>query len=32
MAHEGGFDLARYASIRRWIGETEKNLSLPPLR
>src|SRR6185437_6826337 len=32
MAHEGGFDLARYVSIRRWIGETEKNLGLPQLR
>jgi len=21
VAHEGGFDLARYAAIRRWIGE-----------
>ena len=30
VAHEGGFDLARYASIRRWIGETEKNLGLTP--
>ena len=29
MAHEGGFDLSRCASIRRWIGETEKNLGLP---
>jgi glutathione S-transferase len=32
VAHEGGFDLSRYVSIRRWIGETEKNLGLPPLR
>ena len=31
VAHEGGFDLARYPSIRRWIGETEKNLGLPPV-
>jgi len=28
MAHEGGFDLSRCVSIRRWIGETEKNLGL----
>jgi glutathione S-transferase len=32
VAHEGGFDLARHASIRRWIGQTEKNLGLPPVR
>jgi glutathione S-transferase len=32
LAHEGGFDLAHYASIRRWIGETEKNLGLMPVR
>jgi glutathione S-transferase len=32
MAHEGGFDLGCYASIRRWIGETERNLGLPPIR
>jgi len=32
MADEGGFDLACYASIRRWIGETEKSLGLPRLR
>jgi glutathione S-transferase len=30
VAHEVGFDLARFGSIRRWIGETEKNLGLPP--
>jgi glutathione S-transferase len=29
VAHEGGFDLSRCASIRRWIGETEQNLGLP---
>jgi glutathione S-transferase len=29
VAHEGGFDLWRCASIRRWIGETEQNLGLP---
>ncbi len=32
MAREGGFDLARHAAIRRWIGESERNLGLPPLR
>src|ERR1700757_979830 len=26
LAHEGGFAMERYASIKRWIGETEKNL------
>ena len=31
-AHEGGFDLDAYASLRRWIGETEKSLGLPPAR
>jgi glutathione S-transferase len=31
VAHEGGFDLARYPAIRRWIGETEKNLGLSPV-
>ncbi len=32
VAHEGGFDLARYPSTQRWIGETEKDLGLPPAR
>jgi len=32
VAHEGGFDLARYASIRRWIAEGETQLGLPPAR
>jgi len=32
LAHEGGFDVTRYAAIRRWIGETEKNLGLAPIR
>ena len=32
VAHEGGFDLARYASLRRWIGEGEAELSLSPAR
>jgi glutathione S-transferase len=30
VAHEGGFDLAPYASLRRWICETEQNLGLVP--
>jgi glutathione S-transferase len=30
MAHEGGFDLAPRASLRRWIGEAEKQLGLSP--
>jgi len=32
LAHEGGFDLAGYPSVRRWIGEIEKYLGLPPAR
>ena len=32
VAHEGGFDLGRYASVRRWIGEVEAFLGLPPAR
>src|ERR1700758_512569 len=32
LAHQGGFAMERYASINRWIGETEKNLGLPPAR
>ena len=32
LAHEGGFDLDRYASVRRWIGEVEAFLGLPPAR
>ena len=32
LAHEGGFDLDGYAAVRRWIGETEKSLGLPPAR
>jgi glutathione S-transferase len=32
VAHEGGFAMERYPSILRWIGETEKNLGLPPAR
>jgi glutathione S-transferase len=29
VAHEGGFHLDGYASIRRWIGEAERALGLP---
>lgn len=32
LAHEGGFHLDGYASIRRWIGEAERALGLPPAR
>ena len=32
LAHEGGFHLDGYAAVRRWIGETEKSLGLPPAR
>jgi glutathione S-transferase len=32
LAHEGGFDLARYPSIRRWIADGETELGLPPVR
>ena len=32
LAHEGGFDLGRYAAIRRWIGEAEAYLGLPAAR
>ncbi len=28
LAHEGGFRLDDYASLRRWIGESEKSLRL----
>jgi glutathione S-transferase len=28
VAHEGNFDLGRYASLRRWIGESEQRLGL----
>lgn len=30
LAHEGGFDLASYPSVRRWVGESGKALGLPP--
>jgi glutathione S-transferase len=32
LAHEGGFGLARYPSIRRWIKDGENELGLPPVR
>ena len=32
LAHEGGFRLDDYASVRQWIGEAEKSLGLPALR
>ncbi len=32
VAHEGGFDLARYPSLRRWIKDGETQLGLPPAR
>jgi glutathione S-transferase len=30
VAHEGGFDLAHYPSIRRWIKDGETELKLSP--
>ena len=30
VSHEGGFHLDGYASLRRWIGETEQSLRLAP--
>jgi glutathione S-transferase len=32
VAHEGGFHLDGYGSIRRWIGEAERALGLEPVR
>ena len=32
VAHEGGFHLDGYASLRRWIGLAERELGLPPAR
>ena len=32
LAHEGGFHLDGYASLRRWIGEAERSLGLPLAR
>ena len=31
LAHEGGFHLDGYASLRRWIGEAERSLGLKPV-
>jgi glutathione S-transferase len=31
LAHEGGFRLDDYPSLRRWIGEAERCLRLPPV-
>ena len=32
LAHQGGFHLDGYAAVRRWIGDTEQGLGLPPVR
>jgi glutathione S-transferase len=32
VAHEGGFDLAGYPHLQRWISASEKVLGLPPAR
>ena len=32
LAHEGGFLLGDYPSVRRWIGDAENSLGLPPVR
>ncbi len=32
LAHEGGFHLDGYASLRRWIAEAERSLGLKPVR
>jgi glutathione S-transferase len=32
VAHEGGFHLGGYASLRRWIDDTGDALGLPPVR
>ena len=32
VAHEGGFQLDKYAALRRWIAATEEYLGLPPAR
>jgi glutathione S-transferase len=32
VAHEGGFHLDGYAALRRWVGEAERSLGLPPAR
>jgi len=30
VAPEGGFDLAKHVAVRRWIGDSESKLGLPP--
>ncbi len=30
VAHEGGFDLARYPAVAAWVGRVEAELKLPP--
>ena len=32
LSHEGGFHLDGYAALRRWIGDCENSLGLPPAR
>jgi glutathione S-transferase len=32
VAHEGGFQLDKYAALQRWIAATEEYLGLPPAR
>jgi glutathione S-transferase len=32
LAHEGDFDLGGYPALRRWIGDAERSLGLPPAR
>jgi glutathione S-transferase len=32
LSHEGGFDLAVHKAVRRWIGDSEHKLGLPPVR
>jgi glutathione S-transferase len=32
VAHEGGFDLGSYASLKRWVSEAEARLGLPAAR
>jgi glutathione S-transferase len=32
VAHQGGFHLEGYASVRRWIGDAERSLGLPSAR
>ena len=32
LAHEGAFDLSGHQAVRRWIGDSESRLGLPPAR